>query len=288
VTKGVHRTWYRVALARTGGPVQVVAASGEHMGQAIAEARDHIDGSWPVAVDNATAEHIPLGESVGKGHVLMLDVPTAQTAQTAQTASISTFRWPSGVLPALSASASFAGAGSGWVTHADPALLVMEAQTDAEHLVDLFMGLVERLPAGDNLEVRLLDHFEDAGTTDVWLTSRVNVKKILRFLDDYDTELIANGHVELAVYVRSHKATLKLTEHKTVVWVAEDRALEADVTGWLRELSVPRVEALVTARAGAHFHYRPAKTRDRKKLSDELYKHRLRKVDSVKRATGSG
>jgi hypothetical protein len=275
VTKGVHRTWYRVALARTSeGPVQVVAASGEHMGQAIAEARDHVDGSWPVAVDNATAEHIPLGESVGKGHVLMLDAPTEQLA---------TFRWPSGVLPALSAAASFAGARAGWITHPDPTLLVMEAQTDDERLVDLFLGLVERLPAGDNLEVRVLDHFEDAGATDVWLTSRVNVKKILRFLDDYDTELIANGHVELAVYVRSHKATLKLTEHKTVVWLAEDRALEAEVTGWLRELAVPRVEALVSVRDGAHFHYRPAKTRDRKKLSDELYKHRLRKVDTVKR-----
>jgi hypothetical protein len=275
VTKGVHRTWYRVALARTGGSVQVFAASGEHMGQAIAEARDHVGGSWPVAVDNATAEHIPLGESVGKGHVLMLDAPSA---------GVSTYRWPSGVLPALSAGASLAGAGPGWTTHPNPALLVVEAQTDDEHIVDLFMGLVERLPAGDNLEVRMLDHFEDTGVTDVWLTSRVNVKKILRFLDDYDTELIANGHVELAVYVRSHRATLKLTEHKTVVWLAEDRALEAEVSGWLRELSVPRVDTLVTVRDGAHFHYRPPKTRDRKKLSDELYKHRLRKVDTVSRS----
>ena len=41
------------------------------------------------------------------------------------------------------------------------------------------MGMIERLPAGDNLEVRVLDHFEDAATTDVWLTSRVNAKKII-------------------------------------------------------------------------------------------------------------
>ena len=46
------------------------------------------------------------------------------------------------------------------------------------------------------------------------------------------------------------------------------------------ELEVPRVESLVTVREGAHFHYRPAKSRDRKKLAEELYRQRLRKVAS--------
>jgi len=119
--------------------------------------------------------------------------------------------------------------------------------------------------------------------TDVWLTSRVNAKKILRFLDDHDVELLGNGHLELSIYVRAHKATLRLTEHKTVVWLADEHALEADVTNWLRELDVPRVDQLVTVRDGAHFHYRPAKSRDRKKLGEELYRQRLRKVDTVKR-----
>ncbi len=250
----------------------LVAASGEHMGQAIDEAREHLAGSWPVAVDNASAQDIPLGESVGKGKVIALgdagDLPT--------------FRWPTGVLPALSAAASFAGAAPGWLKRRDDKLLVLEAQTDNDNIVDLFLGLIERLPAADNLEVRVLDHFEDADTTDVWLTSRVNAKKILRFLDDYDTELIGNGHLELSIYVRAQKATLRLTEHKTVVWLADDHALEDEVTKWLRELEIPRVEALTTVRDGAHFHHRAGKSRDRKRLSDELYKQRLRKVDVVK------
>lgn len=274
--KGIHRTWYRVALARTGVTTSLVAASGEHMGQAVDEAREHLAGSWPVAVDNASAQDIPLGESVGKGKVLALgdagDLPT--------------FRWPTGVLPALSAAASFAGAGAGWIKRRgdgeNDKLLVIEAQTDEENLVDLFLGLIERLPSADNLEIRVLDHFEDADTTDVWLTSRVNAKKILRFLDDHDTELIGNGHLELSVYVRAQKATLRLTEHKTVVWIADNHALESDVTTWLRELKIPKVESLTTVRDGAHFHYRAGKSRDRKRLSDELYKQRLRKVDVVK------
>jgi hypothetical protein len=272
VTKAVTRTWYRVALARAGGSPQLVAASGEHMGQAIAEARDHVAGSWPVAVEHAEAKDIPLGESVGKGHVLML----GDAAET------SAFQWPTGVLPSLAAPASaYTGACAGWSKHSDPRLLVIEAQTTDDKLTDLFLGLLEKLPSGDNLEIRVLDHFEDAGSTDIWLTSRVNTKKIIRFIDDHDEELIGNGHLEMSIYVRSHKATLRLTEHKSVVWIAEERALETEVAGWLQELGVPRADKLVTIREGAHFHYRPAKSRDRKKLTDELYKQRMRKVDSV-------
>ena len=278
MSKEEHRTWYRIALAREGKPPQLVAASGAHMGQAISEAQEHVDGSWPIAVENAAAEIIPLGESVGKGKVLELP-------STPELATASTFRWPVGVLPALSAVGAFAGARAGWVEHTDdPKLLVIEAQVDSEALTDLFLGMIERLPAADNLEVRVLDHFEDQKTSDVWLTSRVNAKKILRFLDDHDEELLGNGHLELSVYVRAHKATLRLTEHKTVVWLAEERALETDVKRWLEELKVPRIDRLVTVRDGAHFHYRPAKSRDRKKLGEELYRQRLRKVDRLESA----
>lgn len=243
------------------------------MGQAIAEAQEHVAGSYPIAVEHASAEQIPLGESVGKGHVLPLGAAPGDPVL---------FRWPVGVLPALSAAGSFAGARRGWIERPDPKLLVIEAQTDAEHLTDLFLGLIERLPAADNLEVRVLDHFEAAKSSDVWITSRVNAKKILRFLDDHDVELLGNGHLELSVYVRKHKATLRLTEHKTVVWLAEEGALKAEVAQWLKQLQVPRVDSLVTVRDGAHFHYRPAKSRDRKKLGEELYRQRLRKVDALR------
>jgi hypothetical protein len=267
------RTWHRVALAHAGKRPQLVLASGEHVGQALAEAQHATPGSHAIAVDAATADEIPLGESVGKGHVVQLgDAPA-----------LVDFRWPVGVLPTISNNAAVAGVQRGWVEHAGEQLHVVEAQTDADHLVDLFLGLIERIPAADNLEVRVLDHFEHGVATDIWLTSRTNARKILRFLDDHDDELIHNGHVELSVYLRAQKATLRLTQHKTVAWLADDRALAADVARWLRELSVPRLdEPLVTVEAGPHVHYRLAKSRDRKRLSDELYKQRLRKVDTVK------
>jgi hypothetical protein len=278
MAKSVTRHWFRIALAHGDGAARLVAASGAHAGDAIAEARRAVPNSWPIALERATGDDIPLGESVGKGHVVMLGDASVAGG----------YRWPVGVLPALGNAAEVAHARRGYVRRADDRLLVIEAQTDAEHLADLFLGLIERLPAADNLEIRLLDHFDDAGTTDVWLSSRIDVRRIVHFLDDRDVELFGNGHLELSIYVRKHKATLRLTEHKTVVWLADDRELEGEVERWLGELAVPRVDELVTVRDVPHFHYRPAKSRDRKKLGDELYRQRLRVVDHIEAPPGGG
>lgn len=277
MTKAETRTWYRIALATKSGAPELVLASGEHMGQAIAEAQEHLRDSFPVAVEHASAEQIPLGESVGKGHVIKLG-PAPE---------VPVFQWPIGVLPSLPDAAKCVGARRGWVEHADDKMLVVEAQTEADQLTDLFLGLIEKLPSADNLEVRVLDHFEDAKATDVWLTSRVNAKKILRFLDDYEDELLGNGHLEISVYVRQLRATLRLTEHKTVVWIAEDRALATEIAGWLRELGVLPIDKLVSVRDGAHFHYRGPKSRNRVKLGEELYRQRLRKVDTLTKRASS-
>jgi hypothetical protein len=170
---------------------------------------------------------------------------------------------------------------AGFTVHADPKLLVVEAQTDAEHVTDTFLGVLERLPSADNLEVRVLDHFETGHATEVWLTSRLDGRKIIELIDDLDVELIDNGHVEVSVYIRKHKATLRLTEHKTVVWLSEGEALRADVLGWFRDLGVAQIDPFGTITSVPHIHYRPAKSRERKKLLEHLYRQRLRRVDKL-------
>lgn len=272
----VTKTWYRIAVAPPSGAPVLLATQGEHLGVAIAAAEKHAGGGRALAADLAAADLVPLGESVGKQHVVELGAATEHAG----------FSWPPGVLPQLGAAASLAAARAGFVEHADPKLFILEAMTEADAVIDTFLGLIERLPAADNLEVRVLDHFEDAGTTDVWLTSRVNAKKILSFLDDFDTELIENGHVQLSIYIRAAKATLRLTEHKTIVWLADDRGLEGDVTRWLTELKVPRAGKLARITSVPHFHYRGPKTRDRKRLGEELYRQRLRRVDTLRPAAG--
>jgi hypothetical protein len=276
VARAQHHSWYRIAVARPNAPAQILAAEGAHLGEAVAAAEAHTK-SYAIGVDLATAA--PLGESLRKPQIAVLGDDTEGTPD---------FQWPAGVLPQLGHAARLASARRGYVERADAKLLVLEAMTEGANLVDLYLGLIERLPTADNLEVRVLDHFEDAGKTDVWLTSRVNAKAILRFLDDHDVDVLGNGHLEVSVYVRAHKATLRLTEHKTVVWIAEERALEADVKKWLGELGVPRIDALATVNQVSHFHYRPAKSRDRKKLGEQLYRQRLRVVDSVARVTPVG
>jgi hypothetical protein len=268
------RTWYRVALGHPSAPPRLVATAGEHMGVAIAAAERHVRGSFAIAIEVAPDSDIPLGDSVGKSAVV--EVGGAVDAPA--------FHWPPGALPQLSRASAVGAVRRGWTVRPHDSLRVIEAQTDADHLTDLFMGLIERLPSADNLEVRLQDHFDGAGQTDVWLTSRVDARWILGFLDDRDAELFGNGHLELSVYVRAHRATLRMTEHKTVVWLASDGALEGDVVRWLGELGVPRVDPLITVKDVPHFHYRPATSRNRDKLADELYRQRLRRVDRVQSA----
>ncbi len=276
----VHRTWYRIALAREGGEPTLVAAEGEHLGAAIAAARVLVDGkgkrddaSFPIAVERAT-DTVPLGESVGKQHAVALPEPEEIAA--------AVYHWPHGVVPRLGYTPDVRTAYT--IHETNPDLFVVEAQVEADRVTDTFLGVLERLPSADNLEIRVLDHFEDALATDVWLTSRVNGNRILSFLDDHETELIDNGHVELGIYVRAHKATLRLTEHKTVVWVSDGDSMRADVTRWMSELDIPPIEPgtqLVTVASGPHFHYRPAKTKNREKLGEWLYRQRLRRVDRV-------
>lgn len=273
------RTWYRVAVASPGGVPAAVAAAGEHMGVAVAAAEHHAPGSFAIAAEIADESQIPLGESLGKSAVVELGAAPE----------LPVFRWPVGVLPKLSAAAAARGARRGWIHRPHPGLQVIEAQTTADHVTDLFLGMIERLPSADNLEVRVLDHFESeaARGTDVWLTSRVDARRILRLLDDHDEELLGNGHLELSVYLRAQRATLRLTEHKTVVWLASDRALDGEVGRWLGELDVPEVDELVTVLDAPHFHYRPAHSRDRKRLGEALYRERLRRVDTLRPPPGA-
>lgn len=275
----VTKTWYRIAVAKPEHPAVLIAAQGEHPGVAIAAAEAHVGGgARALAVEVAPQNEVPLGESVGKHQVVELGASDE----------IAGFAWPAGVIPQLGHTRSLAEARVGFAHHADPQRLIVEAQCEGAGLVDVFLGMIERLPTADNLEVRVLDHFEDRGQTDVWLTSRVNARKILAFLDEHDHELIANGHVQLSIYVRKHKATLRLTEHKTVVWIADDRELEGEVARWFGELEVPRVDKLARLTSVPHFHVRGAKTRDRKKLGEQLFRQRLRRVDTLRVADTAG
>jgi hypothetical protein len=267
----VSESWYRIALAGTGPAPIVVVAPGQHLGAAIDVAARRLGKDvWPVAASLASGSEVPLGESVGKG-VVVERGPAPDLALG--------FRWPRGVVPDFT-DAARTDMAAGWTRRAADGLAVIEAQVGGDQLGEIFLELVERLPVADNLEVKVMGHHDDAGTTEVWLSPHLDVKRAIRFLDDHDVELVDNGHVELSLYLRSERSTLRLTEHKTLLWLSEDPAAADRFVRWLGELEVPRAPQLVTAADLVHFHYRPARSRPRGKLVDRLRRLRLRRVDS--------
>ena len=267
----MSESWYRIALAAGAAPV-VVVAPGPHLGEAIDVAARRLGKDvWPVAAAMAAPGDVPLGESVGKGVVVERgpapEVPIG-------------FRWPRGVVPSFGDAARAAAAVEGWTRRTATGLTVVEAQVAGDRLTEVFLDLVERLPVADNLEVKVLAHHDDAGTTEVWLSPHLDVRRAIHFLDDHDVELIDNGHVELSVYLRGERSTLRLGEHKTLVWISETADTADRFTGWLADLDIVEKSGLETIGDLDHFHFRPARSSSRSKLQARLRRLRLRKVDA--------
>lgn len=265
--------WYRIALHDPDG-TRIVVAPGDHLGAAIEIARSRAskrDETYPIAAELAPGGEVPLGESVGKGVVVERAAPD----------DLPTFHWPSGVLPTLEGARALGKVVEGHRRTVREEVHGVEALISGARLVEVFMQLVELLPAADNVEVRVAGHHDAAGTTEVWLSPRMTeVNKAIRFLDDHDVELLDNGHVEVAVYLRKQRSTLRLGEHKTLVWLTEEPALADTFAGWLRERGVPEVDHLALLSGVDHYHWRPTATRSRKKLLQHLERARLRRVDS--------
>lgn len=272
----MKETWYRIAFGGAGGS-RLVVAPGDHLGAAIGIAAVRLgkrDEVWPLAAAAAPAGEVPLGESVGKGVVVERDPP----------ANVGPFRPPSGVVAALDAGPRGA-LSSGFSERVADEALVLEAVAEGSDARERFLEVVERLPVIDNVEVQVADHFDAGDATSVWLTPRLrDTRRALRFLDDFDVELLRNGHVDVAVYVREPRSTWRLTQHKTLVWMTVDEALNTKVRGWMEAAGLERRERLETIADRPHHHYRPATSSPRLKLELRLGKAGLKKVDTVRKS----
>ncbi len=268
------RSWYRIALAGATPEPVVVVAPGAHLGEAIANAVKHVGrGAWAAAVSAAAADEVPLGEAFGKHAVV--DRGGSRDLALAM-------RWPLGVVPSFTEIARAAQIAPGFARKTRNGAVLIEALADGPALDEVLLDLVERLPAADNVEVKVLDHHDAGGSTDVWLTPRMNVKKAITFLDEHDVELLHNGHVEVSIYLRAQRSTLRLGEHKTIGWLSEDTELTDRVIGWLQNAGLAERETLTTLADVAHFHWRPAATSARRRLLDHLKREGLRQVDSYR------
>ncbi|HUQ07641.1 MAG TPA: hypothetical protein VM261_34340 [Kofleriaceae bacterium] len=268
--------WWRIAFGSSDG-VRLVVAPGDHLGAAIGVAAVRLGKRgevWPLAAAPATPGEVPLGESVGKGVVVERDTPHER---------LGTFRPPSGIVAALD-DGPRPSVMSGFAERVADEALVIEAVAEGTDARERFLEVVERLPIVDNVEVQIADHYDDGTTTDVWLTPRLrDTRRALRFLDDFDVELLRNGHVDVAVYVREPRSTWRLTQHKSLVWMTVDETLHGKVRGWLESAGLERRDPLETIADRGHHHYRAATSSARLKLGVRLTKAGLRKVDTLPR-----
>ncbi|MEZ4368259.1 MAG: hypothetical protein R2939_18570 [Kofleriaceae bacterium] len=267
--------WYRIAVIDD-GRLRQVAASAPHLGAALDQVTRRHPRAVAIAATPLRPDLVPLGESIGKGLVALPDAPEAGAAPAAVGA-----RWPAGVLPTWEVDAPRPPPPVlGWTRHPAPAL-VLEAQADGARTVELFLSLAEALPAIDNIELTVRGHYDGAGGADeVWLTPRLDARKAMRFLDDHDRELLGNGHVDVALYVRAERSTLRLTEHKTLVWTSDEPATEARLVTALAGAGLEPLPALPTVAARAHVHYREPRSSERARLLTRLHAMRLRRVAS--------
>lgn len=263
--------WYRIALA-DGTDVTLASASGEHLGEAIAAVAARLGRGkrvWPVAAAPLPAGEVPLGESVGRGVVVSGAAP----------AGLSQFEFPAGIVPALGERARGAVAAGYLRTMRDPThvIEVVAAGADAR---ERFFDVLERLPSADNIEVVVAEHLEDAPAPQVWLSPPLrDVRRAVRFLDDFEDDVLTSGHVDVAIYLRAPMSTWRLTQHKTLVWLSEDAALTDKVEGWLAASGLGPLDPLATVAAGPHFHYRGPSSSSRKRFLARLQSAKLRRVD---------
>ncbi|MBP8807436.1 MAG: hypothetical protein KBG48_17505 [Kofleriaceae bacterium] len=266
----MSRRWYRVAVS-DGAATTLAAAEAEHPGAAIAlvVARLGRGGRrvWPVAAAAVDGGAAPLGEAVGRGVVVLAEPPT-----------LPSFEYPTGVVPTLGERARAAIA-PGLRRHQDGDTQVIEAVVAGAAVREVFLDVVERLPTIDNLEVEVADHLDPPGLRQVWLTPRLrDVRRAIRFLDDFEVDCLASGHVDVAAYVRTPRSTWRLTQHKTLLWLSDDAGLTDQVATWLARHGLEAVDPLADVASGPHLHYRGERSSDRARLLDKLKRAGLRRV----------
>ncbi len=266
--------WYDCVIAEPGKlTTRLVSTRGSHMGEAIARAEQKTGHVMAVGFGAA-----PIGESVGKALVDRGAGPTLP-------ADAATLRWPRGFIPAWQPDTALRVPQLGYVLRSSGPTVVVEVTCASDSVHDLWLSLIEQMPGVDNVEIRLLPQFENSAYTDVWLTPRINGKKAIRFLDDHQADLSNNGLVEIAAYLRGSNSTMRLTEHKTIVWVSQTESTLADMQRWLTVAKVPKLGDLSDISVAPHWHYRVDKSSTRERMEKRLLAMRLKRVDRIAAAS---
>jgi len=159
----------------------------------------------------------------------------------------------------------------------------VEVVVDRRRLESLFFSLVEKLPSASALEVRICGHWDNTQRTGIWLSPDWNSKRtVIDYLTTRKTDLFYSGFVEIAVYCRPQKCTLRIDDHKMIAFYSDSKKYLSEFVSNIERLGIQRHAPFLTiARGFHHYHYRPTNSLDRIELVEALESDGFRLVDSL-------
>ena len=193
-------------------------------------------------------------------------------------------RYPIGIIPSDNTSHSDPDEiVEAYTVNSDETPFCVEVVVDRRRIENVFFQLVEMLPSASALEIRICGHWDDTRKTGIWLSPDWDSpKKVVSYLKRYKYDLLYNGFVEVSVYSRQEKSTLRLDDHKIIEFYSEHTRYLEDFVGNVEQLGFkPRAPFLTIARGFHHFHYRPSNSLDRVALANALEADGFRFVESI-------
>ena len=159
---------------------------------------------------------------------------------------------------------------------------------DGRRLIESLTNIFDILPSKDGLEINIKEHWNDRNVTEIWIAGpEFTDGNILDFLLENDTNLICNGGVEVAIYSRKEKTTLRFTDHKIFRYYAEDIDFIGQFVKGVARLGYSEMkECRNILRRYHHYHYAPKGARTPAELKILLSSSHFKKVDE--RVEGSG
>lgn len=159
---------------------------------------------------------------------------------------------------------------------------------DGRRVIEISQSIVNILPSKDGLEIQIKNHWNDQNVTEVWLAKpEFTGDAILQFLLTNEKDLISNGGVEIAVYSRKEKTTLRFTDHKIFRYYSKDKSY---LDSFVKGVAMLEFSELQKGRNIAHkyhhHHFTPKGAGTPEELKTKLSSLDFKKVSERVEASG--
>jgi hypothetical protein len=153
---------------------------------------------------------------------------------------------------------------------------------DQRQFFDAFKTLFTAIPARDTLEIRIGGHW-NAGTTEVWIAPPdIHDETLYKFLLSNTDRPLNNGHIEIGIYCREAKTTLRVTDHKTVAYFSDDKKY-LDIIPTIEDMRIQHLDTAYSIDEGIHHcHYCWDEDLTVEQFKHFLTRHSFKKVDEWK------